>query len=60
MKGKKLFFFFVIKVKKCWIMFCNQHRSSPCIVVKGNKVNMDFTFLWATSSLTLLTIKLVF
>ena len=41
-------------------MFCNQNRSSPCIVVKGNKVNMDFTFLWATSSLTLLTIKLVF
>ena len=40
-------------------MFCGQNRSLPCIVVKGNKVNMDFIFLQAASSLTLLTLKLV-
>ena len=40
-------------------MFCGQNRSLPCIVVKGNKVNMDFIFLQPASSLTLLTLKLV-
>ena len=41
-------------------MFCSQNCSLPGIVVKGNKVDMDFIFLQAASSLTPLTLKLVF
>ena len=41
-------------------MFCSQNCSLPGIVVKGNKVDMDFILLQAASSLTPLTLKLVF
>ena len=41
-------------------MFCSQNCSLPGIVVKGNKVDMDFIFLQPASSLTPLTLKLVF